>query len=121
MAAFEGTLTLPGLAGLTLTLGMAVDANVLIFEHIREELLHGKSINSAIAEGFVRAWSAILDGNLTTILASLVLLSFGYGPIRGFAVTTLIGLTCSMYTAVFVTRVVFDVFVVSRNRKTLSI
>ncbi len=121
MAAFEGTLTLPGLAGLTLTLGMAVDANVLIFEHIREELLHGKGINSAIAEGFERAWSAILDGNLTTIIASLVLFSFGYGPIRGFAVTTLIGLTCSMYTAVFVTRVVFDYTVVARNRKTLSI
>jgi preprotein translocase subunit SecD len=121
MAAFEGTLTLPGLAGLTLTLGMAVDANVLIFEHIREELKHGKSVNSAIAEGFSRAWSAILDGNLTTIVAGLVLISFGYGPIRGFAVTTLIGLTCSMYTAVFVTRVVFDYFVVAQNRKRLSI
>ncbi len=121
MAAFEGTLTLPGLAGLTLTLGMAVDANVLIFEHIREELKNGKSVNSAIAEGFSRAWSAILDGNLTTILAGLVLISFGYGPIRGFAVTTLIGLTCSMYTAVFVTRVVFDYFVVARNKNRLSI
>ncbi|MBY0369642.1 protein translocase subunit SecD [bacterium] len=121
MAAFEGTLTLPGLAGLTLSLGMAVDANVLIFEHMREEILHGKSVSSAIAEGFTRSWSAILDGNLTTIIASLVLISFGYGPIRGFAVTTLIGLTCSMYTAVFCTRVVFDAFVVARNRKTLSI
>ncbi len=121
MAAFEGTLTLPGLAGLTLTLGMAVDANVLIFEHIREELKHGKSVSSAISEGFSRAWSAILDGNLTTMVAGLVLISFGYGPIRGFAVTTLMGLTCSMYTAVFVTRVVFDWWVVSQNRKTLSI
>ncbi len=121
MASFEGTLTLPGLAGLTLTLGMAVDANVLIFEHIREELKHGKSINSAIAEGFSRAWSAIVDSNLTTMAAGFVLFSFGYGPIRGFAVTTLIGLTCSMYTAVFCTRVVFDWAIVSRQRKTLSI
>lgn len=121
MAAFEGTLTLPGLAGLTLSLGMAVDANVLIFEHIREEILHGKSVVSAISEGYTRSWSAILDGNLTTIIASFVLISFGYGPIRGFAVTTLIGLTCSMYTAVFCTRVVYDYFVVSKNRKTLSI
>lgn len=121
MAAFEGTLTLPGLAGLTLSLGMSVDANVLIFEHIREELKTGKSVSSAVGEGFARAWSAIFDGNVTGIIAALVLLSFGYGPIRGFAVTTLMGLTCSMYTAVFCARVVFDYFVVARNRKTLSI
>ncbi len=121
MAAFEGTLTLPGLAGLTLSLGMSVDANVLIFEHIREELKIGKSVSSAVGEGFARAWSAIFDGNVTGIIAALVLLSFGYGPIRGFAVTTLMGLTCSMYTAVFCARVVFDYFVVARNRKTLSI
>ncbi len=121
MASFEGTLTLPGLAGLALSLGMSVDANVLIFEHMREELKNGKSVNSAIGEGFARSWSAIFDGNLTAIIAALTLLSFGYGPIRGFAVTTLMGLICSMYTAVFVVRVVFDYFVVSRNRKTLSI
>lgn len=121
MAAFEGTLTLPGLAGLTLSLGMSVDANVLIFERIREEIKAGKSVSSSVGEGFSRAWSAIFDGNVTGIIAALVLLSFGYGPIRGFAVTTLMGLTCSMYTAVFVARVVFDYFVVSRNPKTLSI
>lgn len=121
MAAFEATLTLPGLAGITLTLGMAVDANVLIFEHMREELLRGKSLSFAISEGYQRAFGAILDANLTTIIAGLVLLSFGYGPIRGFAVTLLIGLLASMYTAVFVTRVMYDFFVVSRNKQTVGL
>jgi preprotein translocase subunit SecD len=121
MAAFEATLTLPGLAGLTLTLGMAVDANVLIFEHMREELRKGKGVVNAISEGYRQAFSAILDGNLTTIFAGLVLLGFGYGPIRGFAVTMLIGLVASMYTAVFVTRVVFDYFVVAREKTSISL
>ncbi len=121
MAAFEGTLSLPGLAGITLTLGMSIDANVLIFEHIREELVHGKSVSLAIAEGYKRAFSAIFDGNLTTIIAGLVLLSFGYGPIRGFAVTLLIGLVASMYTAIYVTRVIIDYWIVSKNRQTISI
>jgi preprotein translocase subunit SecD len=121
MAAFEATLTLPGLAGLTLTLGMAVDANVLIFEHMREELRKGKSVAHAISEGYSQAFTAILDGNLTTIFAGLVLLGFGYGPIRGFAVTMLIGLVASMYTAVFVTRVVFDYFVVAREKTSISL
>ena len=121
LAAFEGTLTLPGLAGITLTLGMAVDANILILEHIREELKMGKSLASAIGEGYSRAFSAILDSNATTMVAGLVLLSFGYGPIRGFAVTLLIGLTASMYTAVFVTRVIFDYLVVVKGKKTISI
>lgn len=121
MAAFEGTLTLPGLAGITLTLGMAVDANVLIFEHMREELVNGKNLLFAISEGYKRAFSAILDGHLTTIIAGIVLLSFGYGPIRGFAVTLLIGLAASLYTSVFVTRLVFDWFVVSRNKQTIGL
>lgn len=121
MAAFEGTLSLPGLAGLTLTLGMAVDSNVLIFEHIREELRAGKSVAMAIAEGYSRAFTAILDSNLTTIIAGLVLLGFGYGPIRGFAVTLLMGIIASMYTAIFVTRVIFDWTVVSRGKQSLSI
>ncbi|MFM8268645.1 MAG: protein translocase subunit SecD [Pseudomonadota bacterium] len=121
MAAFEATLTLPGLAGITLTLGMAVDANVLIFEHMREELLNGKSLSFSISEGYSRALSAIVDANLTTIIAGLVLLSFGYGPIRGFAVTLLIGLLASMYTAVFVTRVMYDLFIVSRNKQTVGL
>ncbi len=121
LAAFEGTLTLPGLAGITLTLGMAVDANVLILEHMREELSIGKSLGMALAEGYHRAFSAIIDSHLTTIIAGIVLLSFGYGPIRGFAVTLLIGLVASLYTSVFITRVIFDYFVVVKGKKTISI
>ena len=121
LAAFEGTLTLPGLAGITLTLGMAVDANVLILEHMREELSMGKSLAMSLAEGYHRAFSAIIDSHVTTVIAGIVLLSFGYGPIRGFAVTLLIGLTASLYTSVFVTRVIFDYFVVAKGRKTISI
>jgi len=120
MAAFEGTLSLPGLAGITLTLGMAVDANVLIFEHMREELRAGKALATAVVEGYSRAFSAIFDANLTTMIAGIVLLSFGYGPIRGFAVTLLIGITASMFTAVFVTRVIIDGMILAKN-KTLSI
>ena len=121
MAAFEGTLTLPGLAGITLTLGMAVDANVLIFEHMREELSHGRGIVFAISEGYKRALGAILDAHVTTIIAGLVLLQFGYGPIRGFAVTLLIGLVASLYTSVFVTRVFYDYLVVSKNKQSIGI
>lgn len=121
LAAFEGTLTLPGLAGLALTLGMAVDANVLIFEHMREELRAGKSVNMSVAEGYKRALSAILDGNITTLIAAFVLLQFGYGPIRGFAVTLVIGIMGSVFTAIFVTRFIFDYFVVAKNKKTISI
>jgi preprotein translocase subunit SecD len=121
LAAFEGTLTLPGLAGITLTLGMAVDANVLIFEHIREELRGGKSVNLAIAEGYSRAFTAIFDTHVTTIIAAIILLSFGYGPIRGFAVTLLVGLAASLYTSVFVTRVIQDYFIVSKGKKTISV
>lgn len=120
MAAFEGTLTLPGLAGITLTLGMAVDANVLILEHMREEFLTGKSLAHAVGEGYSRAFSAIIDSHVTTIIAGLVLLNFGYGPIRGFAVTLLIGLAASLYTSVFVTRVIFD-FVINKGKQHISI
>lgn len=121
MAAFEGTLTLPGLAGITLTLGMAVDANVLIFEHLREEMRAGKNVATAISEGYHRAFSAILDTHVTTIIGAIILLSFGYGPIRGFAVTLLIGLTASLYTSVFITRLIQDYFVVARGSKTISV
>ena len=121
LAAFEGTLTLPGLAGITLTLGMAVDANVLILEHMREELAMGKSLAMALAEGYHRAFSAIIDSHCTTLIAGVVLLSFGYGPIRGFAVTLLVGLTASLYTSIFVTRVIFDYFIVLKGNKTISI
>jgi preprotein translocase subunit SecD len=121
LAAFEGTLTLPGLAGITLTLGMAVDANVLIFEHLREELRAGKSLLLALSEGYSRAFSAIIDTHMTSIIAAIILLEFGYGPIRGFAVTLLIGLAASLFTAVFVTRVIFDWWVIVRGNKTISV
>jgi preprotein translocase subunit SecD len=108
LAAFGATLTLPGLGGIALTFGASVDANVLINERIREELRRGKSVRQAIALGYDRAFSAIFDGNLTMVLAALILYQFGTGPIRGFAVTLAIGVICSMFTAVVVTRAIFD-------------
>ncbi len=108
LAAFRATLTLPGIAGITLTIGMAVDANVLIFERIREELRTGKTVRAAVDAGFSRAFVTILDANVTTLLTALVLYQFGTGPIRGFAVTLSIGLIANMFTAVYVSRVIFD-------------
>ena len=105
---FDATLTLPGIAGIVLTVGMAVDANVLIFERIREELRAGSSVRQAIDAGYEKAFSAILDANVTTGLAAIVLYQFGSGPIRGFAVTLGIGILCSVYTALVVTRLLFD-------------
>ncbi len=107
LTAFGATLTLPGIAGIVLTVGMAVDANVLIFERIREELRLGKSVRAAIDAGYEKAFSAILDANVTTGIAAIVLYQFGSGPIRGFAVTLGIGIICSMYTALVVTRLIF--------------
>ncbi len=108
LALFHATLTLPGIAGIVLTLGMAVDANVLIYERMREELKLGRTIRQVINNGYDRAFSAILDSNLTTVLAAFLLFQFGTGPIRGFAVTTVIGLMASMFTAIVVTRVIFE-------------
>jgi len=122
IAAFKATLTLPGIAGIILTVGMAVDANVLIFERIREELELGKTVRSAVDLGFQRALSAIIDSNLTTIIAALFLFQFGTGPIKGFAVTLTFGLVISMFTAVFVSRSIFDLVLSRRERvTTLSI
>lgn len=122
MAAFKATLTLPGIAGIILTIGMAVDSNVLIFERIREELELGKTVRSAIDLGFERALSAIIDSNLTTIISALFLFQFGTGPIKGFAVTLTIGLCISMFTAVFVSRAIFDLVLSRRGKvETLSI
>jgi len=121
MAAFEGTLSLPGLAGLTLGLGMSVDANVLIFEHIREELRLGRPLNAAISEAYTQAFGAIFDSNTTTVIAAVVLLEFGYGPIKGFAVTLVIGVISSMFTAVYVTRMIYDLLVLNRNRKAIGV
>lgn len=105
----SATLTLPGIAGIVLSLGMAVDANVLINERIREELGAGKSMRQAIANGYSRAFSAILDSNITTLIAALLLFQFGTGPIRGFAVTLTIGIIASLFTAIVVTRTIFEI------------
>jgi len=115
------TLTLPGIAGIILTLGMAVDANVLIFERVREELRTGKSARAAVEAGFDRAFSAILDANATTIVAAIVLFQFGTGPVKGFAVTLTIGIAVSMFTAIFVSRVVFETIFRLRRVTSLSI
>jgi SecD/SecF fusion protein len=109
LALFKGTLTLPGIAGLILTIGMSVDANVLIYERMREEMALGKSLRASIAAGYHRAFSAIMDSNLTTIIAAALIFKFGTGPIRGFAVTLTIGLLANLFTAVWCTRVLFEV------------
>lgn len=114
MGLFHATMTLPGIAGIILTIGMAVDANVLINERIREEMRAGKTIKSALANGYTKALSAIIDSNLTTLIAAFFLFQFGTGPIRGFAVTLTIGLLASLFTAIVVTRVIFD-YLLSKN------
>ncbi len=122
LAGFGATLTLPGIAGIILTIGMAVDANVLIFERIREELRRGLSPRAAIDEGFGRATLTILDANVTTIIAAIILYQFGTGPIRGFAVTLTLGILASMFTAIFVSRAFFDLWLARRKAgTTLSI
>ena len=121
LTALEATLTLPGIAGIILTIGMAVDANVLIFERIREELKLGKTPRTAIESGFSKAIITILDANMTTFIAALVLFQFGTGPIKGFAVTLSIGIVASFITAVFITRLIFDFFYIRLNWKKISI
>jgi SecD/SecF fusion protein len=108
LASLGAVLTLPGIAGIVLTIGMSVDANVLIFERIREELGNGKGIRLAIADGYKNAYSAIIDGNVTTLLTGIVLYIFGHGPIKGFATTLIIGILTSLFSAIFITRIVFD-------------
>jgi preprotein translocase subunit SecD len=117
---FKATLTLPGIAGIILSIGMAVDANVLIFERIKEELALGKGVKNSIAQGFARAFSAIFDSNLTTIISAIFLFQFGTGPIKGYAVTLIIGLLANLFTAVFVSRAIFDA-TIPKTAKTLSI
>ena len=122
MAIFKATLTLPGIAGIILTLGMAVDSNVLVFERIREELRDGKTVRAAIENGFARAFGTIIDTHMPTIISALFLFQFGTGPIKGFAVTLLIGLFASVFTAFFVSRVIFDFWYKPENRpQTISI
>jgi SecD/SecF fusion protein len=114
-------LTLPGLAGIILTIGMAVDANVLIYERIREELRNQKTVRAAIRDGYDRAFLTIMDSNLTTLIAAVVLLRFGTGPVKGFAVTLSLGIIASMFTAIIGTRVIFDLVTLKWNLKRLSI
>ncbi len=121
LAGFHFTLTLPGVAGIILTIGMAVDANVLIFERIREELAAGKTVRAAIDAGYGRAFLTIFDANITTLLTAIVLYQFGTGPIRGFALTLSIGILSSMFTAIVVTRVVYDYWTEHFTVKKLSI
>ena len=121
LAGFNATLTLPGIAGLILTIGMAVDANVLIFERIREELRSGKTLRAAIDAGYEKAFSTILDANITTFITAVVLFQFGTGPIKGFAVTLSIGLATSMFTAIYVTRVVFDLWTLRKGVKSIAL
>jgi preprotein translocase subunit SecD len=102
------TLTLPGIAGVILTIGMGVDSNVLIFERIREEVRSGKAPSAAVDQGFAHAWVTIVDTHVTTIVSAIILLIFGTGPVRGFAVTLSVGLLANLFTAVFVSRVIFD-------------
>ena len=118
---FKATLTLPGLAGIVLTVGMAVDANVLIFERIREELHLGRTPRVAVDSGFSKAFITIVDANITTLIAALVLFQFGTGPVKGFAVTLSIGILASMFTAIFVSRLIFDIYFAGRQVKKLSI
>ena len=120
LAYFKATLTLPGIAGIILAIGMAVDANVLIFERIKEETALGKGILSSISQGFSRAFTAIFDSNLTTIISAIFLFQFGTGPIRGYAVTLTISLVANLFTAVFVSHLLFDLMV-KKTAKKLSI
>jgi preprotein translocase subunit SecD len=118
LAYFKATLTLPGIAGIILTMGMAVDANVLIFERIKEDLKAGKAPKSAIDAGFKKAFVTILDSNLTTIISAAFLFQFGTSAIKGFAVTLVIGIAASMFSAVFVSRALFDLVYAGRKKLT---
>jgi preprotein translocase subunit SecD len=121
LAGFQATLTLPGIAGIILTIGMAVDANVIIFERIREELTLGRTPRAAIDAGYNRATLTVLDANVTTLIAAVVLFQFGTGPVKGFAVTLSLGVIASLFTALILSRLIFDYLLMYRKTKTLSI
>ena len=112
----QATLTLPGIAGVILTIGMGVDSNVLIFERIREELRAGRTSAAAVEQGFARAWVTIVDTHVTTVVSALVLVTVGTGPVRGFAITLIFGLLANLFTAVFVSRVIFDWILSKKER-----
>ncbi len=120
VVSFGSVLTLPGIAGIVLTMGMAVDANVIIYERIKEELRGGKGIHAAIKDGFSNAYSAIIDGNLTTIITGIVLFIFGNGPVQGFATTLVIGILTSMFSAIFITRLLIERIVEKRGKMAFS-
>jgi preprotein translocase subunit SecD len=121
LAIFRATLTLPGIAGLVLSIGMAVDANILVHERIKEELRWGKTIRAAIDQGYHRAFITIIDSNLTTLIAGVFLYQFGTGPVKGFAVTLCIGILANIFTAIYVTRLIFDFWTLRPGMKQLSI
>ena len=121
MAAFHATLTMPGIAGIILTIGMAVDANVLILERMREENRLGKSPRMVVEQGYDKAFSAILDGNLTTIIAAVFLFQFGTGPVKGFGISLMLGLLVSMFTAIVVTHTLYDLWLMNRQVQKLSV
>ena len=121
LSMLQATLTLPGIAGIVLTVGMAVDANVLIFERIREEIANGNSPQASIHSGYEKALSTIADANITTLIAALVLYTFGTGPIKGFAVTLSIGILTSMFTAIMGTRAIVNFFYGGKRVSKLSI
>jgi preprotein translocase subunit SecD len=121
MGYLEATLTLPGIAGIALTIGIAVDANVLIYERVREELRNGKTVRAAVDAGFKRAFVTIMDSNITTLIAAVVLFQFGTGPLKGFAVTLTIGILASLFSAVFVSRTVFELILTNRKITGISV
>ncbi|HEX6814610.1 MAG TPA: efflux RND transporter permease subunit, partial [Gemmatimonadaceae bacterium] len=122
LAGFSATLTLPGIAGMVLSVGIAVDANVLIFERIREEMARGKTTRASVDEGFRHAMTAIIDSNVSTVLTALVLFEIGTGPVKGFAVTLIAGIAASMVSAIFVVRTFFLLWLNrTRGARTLSI
>jgi preprotein translocase subunit SecD len=118
---FTATMTLPGIAGLALTIGMSIDANVLINERIREELRAGKTVRSAVDAGYTRAWPSIIDGHITVLISGLILAQYGTGPVKGFAFTLIVGIACSLFTGVFCTRLVFDWWTRGAKVKRLSV
>ena len=121
LSILQATLTLPGIAGIVLTVGMAVDANVLIFERIREELRAGTAVQGAISAGYDKAFSTIADANVTTLIAAIVLFGLGTGPIKGFAITLCIGILTSMFTAIFGSRIVVNALYGGKRRRSLPI
>jgi SecD/SecF fusion protein len=120
LAGFSATLTLPGIAGIILTMGMAVDANVLIYERIREELATGKTVKASVDSGFSKAYSAIIDSNVTTFITGIILYQFGTGPVQGFALTLMIGIAASMFSALVIARLVFDLMVAKGAKITIG-